>query len=306
MFPSATELAHGVGAGESLVARSHACNYPAGVRGLPVVTESSLSAAESRDARRVDRIVDGHHHGENTLFRVLEDRLAGVAPEVLLAQSLCEVCAVPESMTREAMAVLDPRPEVVTLGPRTVEEVFDAIRMLGRALERRRGAEELVRELRERVGRVEERVPDPDPGGGPRVVCLEWTDAVRCHGLWVADILDRLGAVDGFGEPGGHGHVIAWEDVVAFDPEVLVVSPCGRSIPEIRRDMAYLTGREGWGSLSAVEGDRVYLVDGELSSRHGPRVVRALEVTAAVLYPEVYGDLEYSDREAVRYRSGAE
>lgn len=303
LFPSATELVAGIGATDDLVGRSHQCDYPEAVRDVPAVTTSTLSEEASSDAGDIDSVVDDHHHGDGTYFRVVTDRLRAVQPEVVITQSLCEVCAVPESMTVEAMATLNPKPKLVSLGPTTIDEILDAIGRLGTALDRESEAAQLRARLRDRIDSVRDR--RPDPSRPPRVVCLEWTDALRCHGLWVPEMIDRLGAEDGFGEPGERGRVIEWDDVVAYDPDVLIVSPCGRTIPEIRRDMANLVDRPGWNELTAVADDRVYLLDGELSSRHGPRVVRALELMAKILYPDAYADEPWSDDEVVRFRAGA-
>ena len=193
--------------------------------------------------------------------------------------------------------------KLVSLGPTTIDEILDAIGRLGTALDRESEAAQLLARLRDRIETVHDRRPAPSQP--PRVACLEWTDALRCHGLWVPEMIDRLGAEDGFGEAGEHGRAIEWDDIVAYDPDVLIVSPCGRTIPEIRRDMTHLVDRPGWNELTAVADDRVYLLDGELSSRHGPRVVRTLELMAKILYPDAYADEPWSDDEVVRFRAGA-
>lgn len=302
LFPSATELVAGIDAADDLVGRSHQCNYPDVVRDVPTVTVSTLSENASSDAGDIDSAVDDHHHGDGTYFRVVTDQLQSVHPEVVITQSLCDVCAVPESMAARSMETLDPKPELVSLGPTTIDGILDAIDRLGTALARESEAAQLTARLGDRIETVRDR--RPDPSRPPRVVCLEWTDALRCHGLWVPEMIELLGAEDGFGDPGEHGRVIDWDDVVAYDPDVLIVSPCGRTIPEIRRDMTHLVDRPGWSDLTAVADDRVYLLNGEMSSRHGPRVVRTLELVAKILYPDTYGDEPWSDDEVVRFRAG--
>lgn len=303
LFPSATELVAGIGAVDDLVGRSHQCDHPAAVRDLPAVTVSKLSERAPDDAGEIDAVVDDHHHGEDTYFRVVTGELQAVRPEVLITQSLCEVCAVPGSMTAETAAALDPTPETVSLGPTTIDGILDAVTELGDVLGRETGAERARTRIR---GRIDDTLARrPHPPRPPRVVCLEWTDALRCHGLWVPEMLERLGADPGFGRPGDHGRRIDWDDLVDYDPGVLVVSPCGRSIPEIRRDMATLVDRPGWDDLTAVETGGVYLLDGAMSSRHGPRVARTLELLAAALYPDTYDDIDPGADELVRFDAGA-
>lgn len=301
LFPSATELVAGLDATDELVGRSHQCNYPPEIRDVPEVTESKLSERASSDARDIDSVVDDHHHGESTYFRVITEKLQRVQPDVVITQSLCDVCAVPESMTAESMKALDPEPDLVSLGPTTINEILDAINQLGAALDHESEADRLAVRLQDRIDRVLEY--RPESSGPPRVVCLEWTDALRCHGLWMSEIIELLGAEDGFGNPGEHGRVIDWNDIVAYDPDILIVSPCGRTIPEIRQDMQHVIDRAGWSDLTAVENDQVYLLNGEMSSRHGPRVVRVLELVAKILYSDVYNDETWAQNEVVQFQA---
>jgi iron complex transport system substrate-binding protein len=299
LFPSATELVAGLGATDDLVGRSHQCDRPEAVRDVPAVTASRLSDAAPADPGDIDAAVDDHAHGDGTFFRVLADRLEAADPEVVLTQSLCEVCAVPESMTAGTLERLDADPELISLEATTVDDVLAAVDRLGRALRRESDAARLRQRLETRRERLRERRPTPPRP--PRVVCLEWTDPLRCHGLWVPEMLEDLGAEAGFGDPGERGRVVDWEDVLAYDPEVLVVSPCGRPISDVRTDANHLVERPGWEGLSAVEDGRVYLLNGKLSSRHGPRVVRTMELLATVLYPDAFDDEPRSRDEVVRF-----
>lgn len=298
LFPSATELLAGIGATEDLVGRSHQCNHPPAISDLPAVTTSKLQEDGPSDAGAIDSVVDDHAHGESTFFRVDTDALRSLDPDLLVSQSLCEVCAVPASMTTDSLRALDSEPDLVSLRPSTMADILDAIGRLGAAVGRESAAEGVVAELRERIDRVQGSRPDARP---QRVVCLEWTDELRCHGLWVPEFVTRLGAEPGFGRPGEHGRVIEWEALWDYDPEVLIVSPCGRSLSEIRADMDHLVDRPGWEELTAVASDRVYLLDGELSSRHGPRVVRAFELVASVLHPEAYDHVRLDPDEVTRF-----
>lgn len=299
LLPSATEVVAGIGAEDLLVGRSHRCNYPPSVTDLPVVTESKLSNGEETEPGRIDAQVDDHRHGDGTFFQVLRDRLAELEPDVILTQSLCEVCAVPESMSKAAIEQLEKDPVLLSVGPTTIDELFDSIREVDATLEREAGAKALLRDLEHRRDTVMAKKPSTtDP---PRVLCLEWTDALRCHGLWIPDILRRLDAEAGFGRPGERGRVIEWSSVRSFDPEVLIVSPCGRTLSDIPNDMTALTSREGWENLQAVRDGRVFLLDGELSSRHGPRVIRAMELIATMIYPDAYPGISSREDEAVQW-----
>lgn len=307
LYPGGTELVASVGAADELVARSHWCDRPPGVRELPAVTRTQVEVPRHAPAREIDRAygtdpTDEHGHGSDVPYRVDTERLGRVRPDLLVTQDVCEVCAVPASLAADALERLDPRPELVSLAPSRLEEVLDGLSRLGRVLGRRDEARRVRGELEARVERVLSAVPSRD--GGSRVACLEWTDGLRSHGLWMPEFVEMLGAKDGLGTPGCHGRPLEWAEVRELDPEVIVVSPCGRRMPGIRRDMAALVDRPGWEQLAAVREGRVWLLDGEVSSRSGPRVVRALELLAAALYPGRFGWVQADDGELLRW-SGA-
>lgn len=289
LLPSATEVVAALGAERQLVGRSHRCNYPARITDRPNVTANRDETTDETDPAAIDAVVDDHRHGNGSYFRVNPSILADTDPELILTQHLCEVCAIPESMTVDALEQLDTAPELVSVAPTTIEGIIDSIERIGVALDRERSANTVIGTLTGRIERVQSNLPDGS--NPPRIVCLEWTDPVRAHGLWIPDILDILGVDDPFGTPGEPGREIEWKAVCDYDPDVLVVSPCGRTLSQIEADMDHLVRRPGWESLTAVEQDRVFLLDGELSSRHGPRVIRALELIASVLYPAAFPEI---------------
>lgn len=304
LYPGGTELVAAVGAADELVARSHWCDRPPRVRELPAVTRTRVELDRDAPPGEIDRSYGtdpgrGHGHGAGVPYRVDTERLGAVRPDLLVTQDVCQVCAVPESLAADALERLEPRPDMVSLAPSRLEEVLDGLSRLGRALGRTAEAHRARAGLEARVERVLSAVPSRP--GRPQVACLEWTDGLRSHGLWVPEFVEMLGAEDELGAPGRHGRPLEWAEVRAFDPEVVIVSPCGRRMPEIRRDMGALVERPGWEDVTAVREGRVWLLDGEVSSRSGPRVVRALELLAAALYPGRFGWVEPDGGELERW-----
>lgn len=302
LYPGGTELVAALGATSRLVARSHWCDRPPEVRRLPAVTRTRRRVGPGAAAAEIDRAYGGHGHGADLPYEVITGRLRGVRPDVLVTQEVCEVCAVPKSLAVDALDALEPRPGLVSLDPASLGEVLAGLEEVGKAL----GLDARARTVRRRLERRVDEVLDaaPSPGSGPRVACLEWTDELRSHGLWMPEIIERLGARAGLGSPGVHGRRIRWAEVRELAPEVMVVSPCGRSMGQIEEDMRELVRRPGWEQLPAVRSGRVFMLDGELSSRSGPRVVRALELVGAALYPDRYGRVDPSPSELKRYVPG--
>ena len=283
LLPSATEVVGAMGAESALVARSHRCNVPQNISSLPVVTRSRIPDSRDADIVDIDSLVDSHQHGSGSPFEVITSVLAATDPELILTQSLCEVCAVPESMTREVLDQLDTSPELLAVRPATIDEMFDSIEQIGNAMGYDGKAASLINTLSRRITTIESCIPEETVP--PRVVCLEWIDPLRYHGLWIPDILEHLQTSDPFGSPGNPGDRVEWDSILDYDPELLVVSPCGCTVAEIESQMSRLADKPGWETLSAVQQNQVYILDGELSSRHGPRIVRCLELLASLIYP---------------------
>lgn len=208
--------------------------------------------------------------------------LARLAPDVVLTQDLCDVCAVSYRPVSEAVRVLDAGPRVVSLEPDTLAGVLDCLLVLGDVL----GAAEVAAaehaRLEARLAAVAERVAGRSR---PRVVALEWLDPVWPAGHWVPEQIERAGGIPLLAQPAEHTRAIEWDAVVAARPEVMLLLPCGFSPERTLREVNLLTGRPGWSELPAVRAGRVWVVDGPAYfNRPGPRVVRGVEVLAQVLH----------------------
>lgn len=304
LYPGGTELVAALGAVDRLVARSHWCDRPPAVRELPAVTRTRVSVPPEAPAGEIDGAYGegdgGHGHGEKVPYEVLTRRLGRTRPDLLVTQEVCEICAVPKSLAADALDRLSPRPGLVSLDPSTLGEVLEGLEKLGRALGLGGRARSVRKRLESRVEEVLRARPRREPPS--RVACIEWTDGLRSHGLWMPEFIGKLGATDVLGSPGRHGRPVQWSEVREAAPEVVIVSPCGRSMGQIESDMEDLVTRPGWNELPAVRAGQVYLMNGEISSRSGPRVVRALELTAAALYPDLYRRIDPSPSELKTFR----
>jgi iron complex transport system substrate-binding protein len=281
LLPSATEIVCSLGLEEALVAVSHSCDFAGRVESLPRVTRTRVP--HGARSREIDAVVrDCLHRGES-LYRLDEALLESLRPDLIVTQALCEVCAVGPAEVGRAVPALSSHPRVITLEPRTLEEVFGAIEVVGAAVGRSEEAELLVKDLRRRVDTV--RTRSAALARRPRVAFLEWADPPICGGHWNPELVELAGGRDGLGRRGEPSRRVAWEDLLAWQPEVMVLACCGFDEARGRRELDLLRRRPGFERLPCARDGRIYVMDGvRLFSRPGPSLVESLERHAAVLH----------------------
>ncbi len=278
LVPAATEIACALGATGELVAVTHDCDHPAAVRTLPRLTRSTI-APGSRSAAIDAQVRRAAASGEGT-FHLDPDTLREARPDVLLGQTLCDVCAVTLSQLPSA---LESAPEVVPLDASTIEGIFADIERVADALARHDDGRRLVASLRARLARVEERVAGRAP---PRVVCLEWIEPPFNAGHWVPEQVRLAGGLDALGTAGARSREVSWSEIAEAAPDVLFVMPCGFDALRASDEAADLKRRPEWPTLPAVRAGRAYALDGNAYfSRPGPRVVDGAELLASLMHP---------------------
>ena len=286
LIASATEIVCALGFEDQLVGRSHECDYPESVRRLPVCTEPKFDVEGS--SREIDERVKALLGDALSVYRVDADRLRDLAPDVIVTQSHCEVCAVSlRDVERAVCSWLRACPKLVSLAPNRLADVWDGVRQVAEALDAPERGDALIRTLQSRMESIAERaqlLPER-----PTVACVEWIDPLMAAGNWTPELVEMAGGANRFGEAGKHSPWMTWEQLVAADPEVIVVMPCGFDLARTRREMPALTGRPQWPRLRAARAGRVFLTDGnQYFNRPGPRLVESLEILAEVLHPEAF------------------
>jgi iron complex transport system substrate-binding protein len=284
LLPSATETLAAIGAGEDLVGITHACDWPPELMHLPRVTTTAVPAALS--SGEVDRLVQTRYAAGQPLYQLDRELLAALRPDLLVTQGLCDVCAVADADARSVAHGLPGPPEVVSLAPTTLADVFENIRELGDLTGRTRSALDVVAGLRRRVEAVASRVTGL---ARPRVSLIEWIDPPYACGHWTPELVSLGGGVEGHGRAGARSRRIAPDELVRWQPEVLVLACCGLDAAAAARDLPSLAAKPGFLDLPAVRTGRVYAVDGNACfSRPGPRLVESLELLAWLLHPETF------------------
>lgn len=252
-----------------LVGRSHECDYPPSVETLPVCTKPLIDV--NADSRAIDEQVKNSARTALSIYEVFDDVLERLQPTHILTQVQCDVCAVSLRDVERSIALrLASAPELVALNPASLADIWQDFRRVGEAVGV--DAEPVIRELQARMR------PATNPCK-PTVACIEWIEPLMAAGNWTPELIDLAGGVDVFGKPGVHSPWIAWEDLLAGDPDIIIVAPCGFDLARTRAEMHWLEDRPGFEDLKAVRTGRLCLADGnQFFNRPGPRVVETLDI----------------------------
>ena len=284
-MPSATEIVYALGLGDQLVGVSHACDYPSDATAKPVVSQS-VRQITHLSSEEIDGIVRQARANSNPLYWIDGGLLRELKPDLIITQELCEVCAIDSGSVFETAAkVLDYQPEILTIRPNFVADILQNVRNIATEAGVPKSGADLAESLQRRVQTVVNGVGNHVER--PRVLCLDWLDPLRNTGQWVPELVELAGGEERLAVPGGLSRELTWEEIVEYAPEYLMVMPCGYDPDRVRQDAAeklpYLTG---WNELPAVQMDQVFLFDGRIPTRHGPRVVDVLEGLARAMHPQ--------------------
>ena len=285
-LPSATEMACALGLSDRLMGITHECDYPSEIKDKRIVVRSVLPT-EQMSQQEIDSAVAERLRNGLSLYQVDESLMRDIAPDLILTQDLCQVCAPSGNEVSQLLKSLPSKPQVLWLTPTSLEQIFDNLRELGQATHRLREAEALIAAGRARLEKVA--AVTRELSYRPRVFCMEWIDPVYCSGHWVPEMVELAGGRDELARAGAYSVRIAWEDVLQWAPEVLVVMPCGLDLRKTAAQAQQLLAYPGWSDLPAVRAGRVYAVDANAYfARPGPRVVEGTELLAHIIHPELF------------------
>ena len=286
LLPSSTEIIHALGCGDRIVGRSHECDHPAGVTALPPCTHPKFDPDGA--SREIDERVKAVLQDAVSVYSVDTALLDELAPDLVVTQSQCELCAVSLADVQAAVRELvRSKPRVLSLEPNALEDVWRDVASVAAALGVPERGDALLAQLRERLGAIAGRARER--GRRPRVACIEWYDPLMAAGNWAPELVEIAGGEDVLGVAGEHSAWLEWEALEEAAPEAIVLMPCGFDIARSRRELPALTGRAEWARLDAVKQGQVYVTDGnQFFNRPGPRLVESAEILAEILHPEVF------------------
>ncbi len=284
LLPSATEFICALGLRDQLVGVSHECDYPADVAGLPVVTRTHMD--HNATSREIDAQVRQELESRQALYSLNDDVLATLAPDLIVTQSLCDVCAVAEADVSAAACTLPGAPAVFNLQPMNLDDVLATTSALAAAAAVPAAGDRLQREMTARIEAVRSRAAEIPVHAKPRVVFLEWIDPPFNAGHWTPEIIEIAGGLPQLGAAGEPSGTITWDDVATARAEHIVIGCCGFDITRTQREVAAVLGEADHPAAGVLEHARVSIVDGNAYfNRPGPRLIDSLELMAHVLHP---------------------
>ncbi len=303
LLAGATEMLYSLGLGERVVAVSHECDYPPEIAGKPRVTQSHID--DRLSPGEIDAIVRNVSATGSSLYRIDAQALGRLAPDLIVTQAQCDVCAIRHD---DVVAAVRCTPglqhaHIFALNPNTLEDVFEDMCRLAQAAGAIERGYECIAALRRRVDAVAHRARlclaerQPCAGGtgtesaAPKVACIEWTDPIMISANWVPDLVRLAGGRCELAAPGTHSRIVSAESIREWDPDVMIVVPCGFTLARAAADGRALVERHDWQDVGAVRRGRVYAADGNAYfNRSGPRLVDSLELLAALIHPDAFSD----------------
>ncbi|HVO92904.1 MAG TPA: cobalamin-binding protein [Terriglobales bacterium] len=281
LLPGGTEIAYLLGLADEIVGVTHECDYPADAKLKRVVVRSTIDSS-SLSSRDIDHKVSELLLAGQSLYAIDEQALREAAPDLLLTQGLCEVCALDYNEVVKVAARLAPSPRIVSLNPHSLNDVLEDIQRIGAVTGRPDQAEILALDLRRRIEQIALR----EPQHRPRVVCLEWFEPLYIAGHWVPEMVALAGGHDVLGRSGESSFKVDWQEIVDARPDVILLMPCGFDTRRAVKESTSLRAMPGWSNLPAVKAGNVFALNGNAYfSRPGPRLINGLEILARIIQP---------------------
>ena len=286
-LPSATEILYELGVGDQVLAVTHECNYPKEASSKPRVIKSSFDP-DKMTSHEIDNKVVELVHAQKDIYILDESVLKKANPDLIVAQGICEVCSPYTREINRAVEILDGKPQVLILDPKNLDDILENVIEIGNKVNKTREAQDFVAKLQERI----QDIKDIPKIARPKILCIEWLDPLFTAGHWVPQMVEIAGGINGISIPGEKSRRMDIDEIIKFDPDILVLMPCGFDIKRTMLEYEKLSENWKWNSLGAVKQGQVYAVNAnEYFSKPGPRTVTGLEILAKIIHPDTFKDL---------------
>jgi len=284
-LPAVTQMIYDMGFEEHLQGITFECPGQALKEKKPVVR--CVLEGKNLSSKEIDTLFSASKHQGKDLYYVDEPLLAEIAPDIIFTQDMCDICQIDTECTAAAVANLEKQPELVPISPESLEDVFQSVVTIAKALGKEEVAYTYLEGLNTRIHLVvdELRKARALP---KRVMLLEWLDPVFNCGHWIPHQIAYAGGVDMLSNPSGDSIAIRWEKIVKYDPEVLVLAPCGFTVDRTLQELHILTEKEGWKDLKAVQENAVFIADFDMFTQSSANtLVNGIELLAGLFHPDV-------------------
>jgi len=288
-LPSATELIYELGAQEMLFGVTHECDYPSDASNKPRVIESIFEPEKMSSQEIDDKICELSERGEE-IYKLITENVSNAKPDLIISQEICEVCSAYTNQVKNAIDILEEKPEIYSMSPHNIQEILRCVSDIAEKIEEEERGEEIVNSLNTRINKIK-KVPISNR---PKVLGIEWIKPFFTAGHWVPEMIEYSGGINMITKNGEHSRKMDITEIENADPDVLILMPCGfnvqRTISEYEK---YLKDDSRWNKLRAVREKRVFVVDANsFFSKPSIRVVTGIEILAKILHPEIFTDFE--------------
>lgn len=286
LLPAATEIVCALGLTQNLVGRSHECDYPESVKALPVCSEANFDDGMSSLA--IDNKVKEILTDALSVYTVKREQIKALAPDVVITQAQCEVCAVSLQEVEQALDdYLDKETRIISIQPDSLGDIFNNINEIAQALNVAAEGTDLVERLQERVDIIKHKLKFI--ADKPTVACIEWLQPLMVSGNWVPELVEIAGGSPILAATGQHSPYVTWDDIKTQDPDIIILMPCGFSMDRTLKEVDLMLQLPGFNELKAVKNNRFYLADGnQYFNRPGPRIVDSIEILAEIINPKQF------------------
>jgi iron complex transport system substrate-binding protein len=286
LIPSGTEMVCALGCQEQLKGRSHECDFPQGISDLPICTAPNISVEGT--SQDIHERVSGILKDALSVYRVEVEILRTLKPDIIVTQTQCDVCAVSFTDVERALKEsLEYQPTLIPLHATNLQAVWDDLLRVALGVGKEQEGPEILASYQARISAIADRCKKES--SHPSVACIEWMEPLMAAGNWVPELVQLAGGQSVFGTSGAHAPWITWEALAEANPDMLILMPCGFSMPRIEEEMNTFIQHPLWPTLKAVQNGHVYLTDGnQFFNRPGPRLVESLEIFAEIIYPACF------------------
>ena len=288
-LPSATELIYELGAQERLFGVTHECNYPSDASNKPRVIESIFEPEKMSSQEIDDKICELSERGEE-IYKLITENVSNAKPDLIISQEICEVCSAYTNQVKNAMDILEEKPEIYSMSPHNIQEILKCVKDIAEKIDEVERGKEIVNSLNIRINKIK-KVPISNK---PKVLGIEWIKPFFTAGHWVPEMIEYSGGINMITKIGEHSRKMDITEIENADPDVLILMPCGfnvqRTVSEYEK---YLKDNSRWNKLRAVREKRVFAVDANsFFSKPSIRVVTGIEILAKILHSEIFTGFE--------------
>lgn len=286
-LPSATEIIYMLGSQDLLFGVTYQCNYPAEANNKPQVIRSAFDS-ESMTSFQIEEKIQELSRLQNDFFIINYDLLKIIQPDLIISQGLCDVCSPHKKEILDTIQFLDNKPHSLVLDPHTVDDIMQNILDIAKTVGKETDGSQIKVSLTKKI----EKISTTNKNNRPKVICLEWFDPFYICGHWVPQMVEIAGGINGISKIGERSRKIELSQIAQFDPDILILSPCGFDLHKVLQEYGSLQKNNQWNSLRAVQNDMVFAVDAlSYFSRPSPRIIMGIEILAKIINPDSSVDL---------------